>query len=345
MALANKRQDHTYSYDPNVDYSKLMDEAVQQGDLAAAAQYEQQRNEKIQGEGLTQYQTSNQYAQHLPKTNEQQMQEIMDKILNREEFHYDMDADALYQQYKDRYTKQGALAMQDAMGKAAALTGGYGNSYAQSVGQQVYNQYLDGLNDIVPELYGMAADRYNAKGNALMNQYAALADRENIEYNRNAAKEEQAYNLALSMLQSGMMPSQEVLNDSGISAQDAQTIYESATTGGYSSGSGRGGGSGRGEKGNAIASYDGLSSAAQEIYNRLYANQRQMDDGQVYYDLTHPKVIVDEILSGNISFQEGVYIGSALGYDFSSPAQMVMDLLNAGFISEADATAMYNKFL
>ncbi len=347
MAFGNKKEDRTYSYDPNVDYSELMDMAVRQGNYAQAATYEQQRNAKIQGEGLTQYQTSNQYAQYLPKendvqapkTNAQQMQDIMDRILSRENFHYDMDADALYQKYKDRYMKQGALAMEDTMGKAAALTGGYGNSYAQSVGQQAYNQHLDGLNDIVPELYAIAKDRYDAEGNALMNQYSLLADRENTEYSRNAAETEKAYNLALSMLQGGMMPSQAILDASGISAQDAQTIYDKANQPSYT------GGGGPERKAKTISSYEGLSAEAKEIYDRIHANQRQIDDGQVYYDLTHPKAILEAILGGSINLQEGTYIGNALGYDFSSPAQVVMDLLNAGFISEAEATAMYNKFL
>ena len=57
------------------------------------------------------------------------------KILSRQPFKYDMNADAMYQQYKDAYTRQGNMAMRDTMGQAAAMTGGYGNSYAQTAGQ------------------------------------------------------------------------------------------------------------------------------------------------------------------------------------------------------------------
>ena len=56
----------TYGYDKNTDYKKLMDEAVKAGDYARAAIYEQQRNEKIAGEGLTQYGATNQYSTYLP---------------------------------------------------------------------------------------------------------------------------------------------------------------------------------------------------------------------------------------------------------------------------------------
>lgn len=115
---------------------------------------------------------------------QQQISETLDKILNREKFSYDLNGDALYQQYKDQYTTQGKQAMMDTMGQAAALTGGYGNSYAQTVGQQTYQGHLQQLNDKVPELYQLALDRYNREGDDLLNQYSLYADRENTEYGR-----------------------------------------------------------------------------------------------------------------------------------------------------------------
>ena len=110
--------------------------------------------------------------------------EYMNKIMNREEFSYNFNEDALYQQYKDIYTQQGLMAMMDTMGQAAAMTGGYGNSYAQSVGQQAYNQQLSQLNNVLPELYQMAFDRYAYEGEQMMNEYGMLLDRENTDYNR-----------------------------------------------------------------------------------------------------------------------------------------------------------------
>ena len=56
------------------------------------------------------------------------------------EFKYNVNADPLYQQYKDQYIQGGKLAMMDTMGKAAALTGGYGSTYGQQVGQQDIDQ-------------------------------------------------------------------------------------------------------------------------------------------------------------------------------------------------------------
>ena len=113
-----------------------------------------------------------------------QLDETLNKILNREKFSYDLNGDALYQQYKDQYMLQGQQAMMDTMGQAAALTGGYGNSYAQTAGQQTYQGYLQQLNDRVPELYQLALDQYNQEGQDLYNQYGLYADREEQDYGR-----------------------------------------------------------------------------------------------------------------------------------------------------------------
>lgn len=97
-------------------------------------------------------------------------------------FSYDFNADALYQQYKDKYIQQGKMAMQDTMGQAAAMTGGYGNSYAATVGNQAYQAQLNNLNDVIPELYQLAYDRYNQQGQNLLNQYSLYSDALDKDY-------------------------------------------------------------------------------------------------------------------------------------------------------------------
>jgi peptidoglycan hydrolase-like protein with peptidoglycan-binding domain len=110
-----------------------------------------------------------------------QLNDTINKILNREEFSYDLDGDALYQQYKDKATQQGKMASADVMGQAVAMTGGYGNSYAQTVGNQAYRASLENLNDIIPELYQMAYDKYNQEGQDLYNKYSVLAGQTEFE--------------------------------------------------------------------------------------------------------------------------------------------------------------------
>ena len=113
-----------------------------------------------------------------------QINGIIDRILNREEFSYDVNEDALYQQYAEQYQRLGKLAMQDTMGQAAAMTGGYGSSYASIAGNQAYQSYLSQLNEVIPELYGMARDQYDREGQEMYNQYGLLSDQESQDYAR-----------------------------------------------------------------------------------------------------------------------------------------------------------------
>ena len=112
--------------------------------------------------------------------------EALDAYMNREDFQYDVNADALYQHYKDQYTQLGKRAMQDTMGQASALTGGYGSSYAQSVGQQSYNSHLQQLGDVIPTLDQLAYDRYQDQGKRLYKTYQSWAELE-----QQAAQQEQ----------------------------------------------------------------------------------------------------------------------------------------------------------
>lgn len=103
---------------------------------------------------------------------------------NRDPFAYNFNEDAMYQMYKDQYVQQGQLASMDTMAQAAAMTGGYGNSYAQTAGQMVYNQQLNQLNQIIPELADMAYSRYAQEGQDMLNMYNLYLDKEQTEYGR-----------------------------------------------------------------------------------------------------------------------------------------------------------------
>lgn len=115
---------------------------------------------------------------------EDELQKSYDQVVNRKKFKYDMNADALYRQYAQQYEQNAKLAMQDTVGQVSALTGGYGNSYAQTAGQAVYNQTMGGMNDKALELYQLALNQYNAEGDRLMQMYGITADQYQTEYNR-----------------------------------------------------------------------------------------------------------------------------------------------------------------
>ena len=99
-----------------------------------------------------------------------------------------MNKDAFYKQYAERYTNNAKLAMQDTIAQASAMTGGYGNSYAATAGQAMYNQQMEGLNDKATELYNLAlqtyameSDRLNGIYSVTANNYALEQDRINAE--------------------------------------------------------------------------------------------------------------------------------------------------------------------
>lgn len=113
-----------------------------------------------------------------------QLDTVMEGLLNREPFRYDLSGDALYRQYREAALRDGKLAMLDTQGQAAALTGGYGNSYAQTLGQQAYSRQMQTLNDRIPELYALALEQYDRQGKAMESRYQLLAGRERQDYDR-----------------------------------------------------------------------------------------------------------------------------------------------------------------
>lgn len=110
--------------------------------------------------------------------------EVLDKINNRKDFSYDFNADPLYQNYKDQYTKLGNEAAQNAAASVSALTGGYGNSYAATAASQANQQYLTQLNNVIPELYNAALNRYKMESDDLYNQFSMLGTQEDREYGK-----------------------------------------------------------------------------------------------------------------------------------------------------------------
>lgn len=86
--------------------------------------------------------------------------------LSRDPFRYDPTADPMYIGLRGEYERLGSRAMEDAIGRAASLTGGYASSYAEQAGQRAYENYLSGLAGELPALYDRAYDRWQDEGAA-----------------------------------------------------------------------------------------------------------------------------------------------------------------------------------
>lgn len=136
-----------------------------------------------------------QYRQQLEQTMQQKpgayestwqaaQQKAADAVMNRPKFQYDMGTDPLYQQYRQQYTRQAKQGMEDTIGRAAAMNGGYGSSYGQTAGQQVYHSQMQQLNDRLPELYNLALSKYQQEGAELMDRFNLASSMENRDYGR-----------------------------------------------------------------------------------------------------------------------------------------------------------------
>lgn len=113
-----------------------------------------------------------------------QAQQLYTQLQNREPFTYNPQADPLYGQYRQQYLRQGRQAMEDTLGRAQSMTGGYANSYAQTAAQQTYGSYMSALGDKLPQLYAQALERYQQEGNALTARYQQAKTLEEEEYAR-----------------------------------------------------------------------------------------------------------------------------------------------------------------
>lgn len=146
---------------------------------------------------------------------------------NPGQFYYDYENDPVWQAYKKEYLREGDRASEQTLGQTAAMTGGIPSSYAETAAQQANNYYAGKLADKIPELYSDAFASWN-QGRS------------------------DARNLALTIIQAGGTPSQDLLLQAGIDGEDARTLiglYGGNVAGGTSSGTGGAGGTGGGTGG------------------------------------------------------------------------------------------------
>lgn len=109
---------------------------------------------------------------------------LIDEILGREDFAYDPDTDPLYSQYRKAYIREGDRAAEDALGAAAAASGGLPSSYAQTAASQAGNYYAAQLTDKIPELQQLAYQKYLNDYNMLLSDLGVVQGQEASDYNK-----------------------------------------------------------------------------------------------------------------------------------------------------------------
>lgn len=114
----------------------------------------------------------------------EQIENILNDILNREKFQYNLNADPLYHQYRELYTENGKKAMMDTISDASALTGGYSNTYAVNAGAEAYHEYLNNLNSVALDLRDRAYETYKDEGDKLFDDISVLRSLDGDDYEK-----------------------------------------------------------------------------------------------------------------------------------------------------------------
>ncbi|MBQ1256869.1 MAG: hypothetical protein IIX93_06310 [Clostridia bacterium] len=104
--------------------------------------------------------------------------------MSRDDFSYDPDTDPMYMKMKDEQVYLGKRAMNDAMGTASALSGGYANSFAATAGEHAYQDYMAQLAGGMNDMYQLALSAYDAETGRMESELKALKDAEEKAYER-----------------------------------------------------------------------------------------------------------------------------------------------------------------
>ena len=108
-----------------------------------------------------------------------EVEQLFGDVMNQEKFSYDPVKDKLFQLYKQQYTNQGNRAMNNQLGAAAAFSGGYNSSAAQTSSQNAYQNYLNALSQKASETYQNALNMYRYNQQNMLDKYNAARDMNN----------------------------------------------------------------------------------------------------------------------------------------------------------------------
>lgn len=112
----------------------------------------------------------------------QQQKDLLDRILNREDFAWSKETDPQWSSYKKSYLREGDRATANALAKASAASGGRPSSYAVNAATQAGDYYATKLNDMIPTLYQQAYERYLDEYNMKLKDLNAVNQQEQLDY-------------------------------------------------------------------------------------------------------------------------------------------------------------------
>lgn len=112
----------------------------------------------------------------------QQQKDLLDRILNREDFAWSKETDPQWSSYKKSYLREGDRATANALAQASAASGGRPSSYAVNAATQAGDYYATKLNDVIPTLYQQAYERYLDEYNMKLKDLNAVNQQEQLDY-------------------------------------------------------------------------------------------------------------------------------------------------------------------
>lgn len=239
------------SYDPSVDYADRLQRMMQAG--ASAAEVEsvlrQRVNKATTEPGHEQYAYDAYYAAARDYINRnstysglynpgaqtgaasagaaaytdpyaERLESALSRLESREPFSYDPASDPVFQSYQDTYRREGERAAQDAIGQAAALTGGQASTAAVAAASQARDYYNSKVGDVVPELYQLAWQMYQSEQNSLLSEIETLAGLSAAAYDRQTDRIAQDYAIYADERDFAYNQYQDVLDREQAAAQD-----------------------------------------------------------------------------------------------------------------------------
>lgn len=112
----------------------------------------------------------------------QQQKDLLDRILNREDFSWSKETDPQWSSYKKSYLREGDRATANALAQASAASGGRPSSYAVNAATQAGDYYATKLNDVIPTLYQQAYERYLDEYNMKLKDLNTVNQKEQLDY-------------------------------------------------------------------------------------------------------------------------------------------------------------------
>ncbi len=207
MKAAEAALNSQLGYDPDLDYGTALDYSFASGmgsdqmrnlyqgylnktyespytkydDSERRAKYEKYIANAQELEAYTKYMED---MENYKSQYDDDIQEVLSSLRNREAFSYNPLEDDLYNIYAGEYGRLGDAAMNDTLAEYAAMTGGMPSSYAMSAAQQAKSRYDQELQNIIPTLQEAAYNRYQNDFNSSYQLLSALSDLDVGDYNR-----------------------------------------------------------------------------------------------------------------------------------------------------------------